>query len=182
MLPQYLLDEFLDIPPGTTDENAWSGAWNALLTEYFSVKEGWLARPPRSTREAVDFGIYFKIEHQRIPAMVVEIKPYSAFDQLSARGDADSQMRRRFAEFYDATPSYFTGISAFGHIVCKYELNKEDNNRITPAAIPGSLERLVDVAPRMNWDLDLTTDGGATRILHIFQEVKDVMLNEAVHV
>jgi hypothetical protein len=45
MLPQYLLDEFLDVPAGTTDENAWNGAWNVLLTEYFSVKEGWIVSP-----------------------------------------------------------------------------------------------------------------------------------------
>jgi len=122
MLPQFLLDEFLVIPVGTTDENAWNGAWNGLLNEYFPLREGWLvtpqARPPQTTREAVDFGILFKIEHQRIPVMFVEIKPLAAVDQLSARADADTQMRRRFAEFYDATPSCFTGISAFGHVVC----------------------------------------------------------------
>lgn len=112
--------------------------------------------------------------------MFVEIKPLPSINQLSARADADSQMRRRFAEFYDATPSLFTGISAFGHIVCKYELNKELDNRIIPAPIRGSDERVVDVAPRMRWDLDLTTASGAARILNIFQEVKNVMLNEGV--
>ena len=111
--------------------------------------------------------------------MFVEIKPLSSLNQLSVRADADSQMRRRFAEFYDTTPSRFTGISAFGHIVCKYELNKGDD-RIIPTPIPGSDERVVDVAPRMRWDLDLTTSPGATRILDIFQQVKDVMLKEGV--
>ena len=32
MLPQAILDEFLDVPPGTTDENEWYGTWNVLLT------------------------------------------------------------------------------------------------------------------------------------------------------
>lgn len=112
--------------------------------------------------------------------MIVEIKPLSAVDQLSARADADLQMRRRFAEFYDATPSLFTGISAFGHIVCKYEIDKGLDNQIMPAPIRGSDERVVDTAPRMRWDLDLTTAPGAARILEIFQQVKNVVLNEGV--
>ena len=110
--------------------------------------------------------------------MFVEIKPLSSIGHLSARADADLQMRRRFTDFYDATPTVFTGISAFGHIVCKYELNKENGNRITPAPVQSSMEHVIDVAPRALWDLDLTTAEGAGRILAIFQEVKNVMLNE----
>ena len=45
MLLQFLLDEFLVIPAGTTDENAWNGAWNGLLNEYFPLREGWLVTP-----------------------------------------------------------------------------------------------------------------------------------------
>ena len=59
--------------------------------------------------------------------------------------------------------------------MCKYELNKENGNRITPAPIQGSMEHVVDVAPRALWELDLTTAAGAGRILAIFQEVKNVM-------
>jgi hypothetical protein len=108
--------------------------------------------------------------------MFVEIKPLLAIDSISARADADLQMRRWFAEFYDAAPSIFTGISAFGHLVSKYELNKEDN-RITPVPLQGSMEHIVDVAPRARWDLDLTTAAGADQILAIFQEVKNVMIS-----
>ena len=86
------------------------------------------AQPPLRTREAVDFGILFKIEHQRIPIMFVEIKPLATTDLLSAQGEADTQMQQRFDNFYNATPAIFTGISAFGHIVCKYELNKDNGN------------------------------------------------------
>ena len=111
--------------------------------------------------------------------MFVEIKALSTISQLSARADVDLQMRRRFSDFYDAnTPSIFTGISTFGHIVCKYELNKENGNRITPAPVQGSMEYVIDVAPRARWDLDLTTAAGASRILAIFQEVKNVMLSK----
>ena len=136
------------------------------------------ARPPLRTREAVDFGILFKIERQRIPVMFVEIKPLPAINSLSARAEADSQMRQRFADFYDASSTIFTGISAFGHIVCKYELDKDDDNRITPEAVQNSINYVVDVAPRARWDLDLTTAEGAARVLNIFQTVKNVMVDE----
>lgn len=95
---------------------------------------------------------------------------------ISTRANADLQMRRRFTDFYDATPSIFADISAFGHMVCKYELNKENDNRISPAPIQSSMEHVVDVAPRAHWDPDLTSPAGADRFLGIFQEVKSVML------
>ncbi|KAF8319211.1 hypothetical protein F5887DRAFT_1149383 [Amanita rubescens] len=182
MLPQAVLDEFLDIPPETTDENEWYGAWNVLLTKYFPIDEGQrltlvATRPDHlRTREAVDFGVLFKIVHQK---MFVEIKlALATTDSLSARGEADTQMRQRFVHFYDATPTIFTGLSAFGYIICKYELNKDDGNRITPAVIQNSPNRVIYVAPRARWDLDLTTAEGAARIQAIFQEVKNVILNE----
>ena len=110
--------------------------------------------------------------------MFVKIEPLATIDSLSARGEADTQMRQRFVDFYDATPAIVTGISAFGHMVCKYELDKDDGNRITPAVIQNSPDHVVDVAPRARWGLDLTTAEGAARIQAIFQEVKHVMLNE----
>jgi hypothetical protein len=72
---------------------------------------------------------------------------------------------------------FLLGISAFGHIICKYELDK-GNNRITPNAIPDSADYVVDVAPQERWDLDLTTDVGGDRILDIFEQVKNVMMRE----
>ena len=110
--------------------------------------------------------------------MFVEIKPLATTDLLSAQGEADTQMQQRFDNFYNATPAIFTGISAFGHIVCKYELNKDNGNWITPAVIWSSPDHIVDVVSRVHWGLDLTTAEGAAWIQAIFQEVKNVMLNE----
>jgi hypothetical protein len=45
MLPQPVLDEFLVIPPNTTDKNEWNGAWNVLLTKYFPFDDGWVVKP-----------------------------------------------------------------------------------------------------------------------------------------
>ena len=49
MLPQSVLDEFLVIPPDTTDENEWNGAWNVLLTKYFPIDDGWVVKPQVGT-------------------------------------------------------------------------------------------------------------------------------------
>ncbi|KAM6489259.1 hypothetical protein JOM56_015160 [Amanita muscaria] len=112
--------------------------------------------------------------------MFVEIKPLTAMNSLSVRADADAQMRQRFLDFFDAMPTILTGISAFGHVVCKYELDKE-NKRITPSKIERRTNCVTDVAPRARWDLDLTTAEGAARIQAIFQEVKNVKFNEGAY-
>ena len=112
--------------------------------------------------------------------MFVKIKPLATIDSLSARGEADTQMRQRFVDFYDATPRILTGISAFGHVVCKYGLDKE-NKRITPSKMEKRTNCVTDIAPRARWDLDLTTAEGAARIQAIFQEVKNVKLNEGAY-
>jgi hypothetical protein len=41
-LPAALYEEFDIIPVDTTDENAYNGAWNMLLVEYFPLKDGWV--------------------------------------------------------------------------------------------------------------------------------------------
>jgi hypothetical protein len=137
------------------------------------------ARPSPKNKDAVDFCVVFKTErNRRIPVMFVEIKPLANLGSVSALKEADSQMRQRFTDFYDATPTVFTGISAFGHVICKYELDKEDN-KVTPDAIPDSVDYLADVAPQERWDLDLTTDVGGHQILDIFEQVKSMMMREA---
>ena len=55
--------------------------------------------------------------------MFVEIKTGSAINSLSARALADAQTWERFGDYYDATPSIFVGLSAFGHHVAQYTLN-----------------------------------------------------------
>ena len=112
--------------------------------------------------------------------MFVEIKPLTAIGSLSVRADADAQMRQRFLDFFDNCPTILTGISAFGNVVCKYELDKE-NKRITPSKIARGTNCVTDVAPRARWDLDLTTAEGAARIHAIFQEAKNVKLNEGAY-
>ena len=113
--------------------------------------------------------------------MFVELKPGSAINSLSARAKADAQTRERFGDFYDATPSIFIGLSAFGHHVAQYTLNKEENNKITPNQILGSPTYLVDVAPKERWGIDLTTDEGGRQMLDIIAQVKHVMLDEGMN-
>ena len=113
--------------------------------------------------------------------MFVEIKTGSAINSLSARALTDAQTWERFGDYYDATPSIFVGLSAFGHHVAQYTLNKEENNKITPSRILASPEHLVDVAPRQRWDIDLTTEEGGRRMLDIIQLVELVMIDEGLH-
>lgn len=194
MISPFVLNEFLSIPERTTDESEWNGAWNMLLNAYFPMAEGWVvkprvrksyppsskemfivrrhqARPPEQTRDAVDFCVIFQIERNKTPVMFVELKPLAKLRRICESASFRAESERRFADFYDASPTVFTGISAFGPVVCKYELNKEDKS-FTPELIPDIGAYINDVAPLDRWDLDLRTDVGGDRILDIFEKVK----------
>ncbi|KAG6871298.1 hypothetical protein C0995_006323 [Termitomyces sp. Mi166 len=158
MLPQFVLDEFLGIPVDTLKENAVNGAWNLLLTTYFPISEGW----------TVDLAVLFKIEHKRMPAMFVELQPFHKLRGLDARDQVDVQMRNRLKQFSDTAPRTYNGLSAFGHMVRKYELRKAEGNRLLPPRYQGL------------WDLNLVTDEGGDRIVAIMEAVKNMMLNEGV--
>ena len=45
MIPECIIDEFRVVDHASTDENAWGAAWNALLNEYFTIREGWTVAP-----------------------------------------------------------------------------------------------------------------------------------------
>ncbi|KAG6871299.1 hypothetical protein C0995_006324, partial [Termitomyces sp. Mi166 len=100
---------------------------------------------PPQTREAVDFVVLFKIEHQRIPAMFVELQPFDKLKAPFGRDEVDIHMRRRFRQFFETAPRTFIGLSAFGHMVCKYELRNAEGNRITPPAILKSNNYIIHV-------------------------------------
>jgi hypothetical protein len=118
----------------------------------------------------VDYGIYYKVDGQRIPAMFVEIKPLSSLSSLSSRANADLQIRERFEEFFDGTPSAFMfGLSAFGPRICLYSLYKKTEESVI---LPERLVHVRDTAPLNRWNVDLMTDEG---YMEIFNRVKQTM-------
>lgn len=112
-----------------------------------------------------------------MPAMFV--KPMSSLASPSVRAKADQQMRERFVEFFDSTPSIMFGLSAFGPRICLYTLDKETReNMILPHGIENSPLFVRDTAPLNRWNIDLMTDAGYDETMAFSNRVKQVMERE----
>lgn len=112
--------------------------------------------------------------------MFVEIKPLCKISLSSARADAHDQMCDRFRAYLQAaTPPTLIGLSAFGHMVCPYELTTATGD-VTPKELPLFLNYVTDIAPQERWDLDLMTDEGRNQLVAIIEQVKNVVLAEGM--
>ena len=89
----------------------------------------------------------------------VEVKTALTITLLSARADADDQMRERLRLLYDRdqSPSELHGISALGTKNCFHSLDKSLES-LTPLAIPRKEAYINDnTAPVDRWDSDILT-------------------------
>lgn len=102
----------------------------------------------------LDFVVYFRVDLHRIPVFFVEVKTALTITILSARADADDQMRQRLRQLYDQSLSELRGISALGTKLCFYSLDKSLES-LTPLAIPRNEAYINDTAPVARWDSDI---------------------------
>jgi hypothetical protein len=58
--------------------------------------------------------VYFRIDLRRIPVFFVEVKTALAIKNLSARADADDQMRLRLRQLFDQSLTSFMGSALWG--------------------------------------------------------------------
>jgi len=171
--------QFNLIPLDSTDEHSLYAPWNMLLNYLFPMTDGWVVTPqprprPANNRESIDSGIYYNILRDNIPVLFVEVKCRSALTDLSARGDADAQMRRRFVQLYSKAPKTLRGISAFGSRLCLYTLEKRVN-QILPPQVPNSETFIIDVAPQDRWDIDIMSDAGYNKVVELVNECMEVV-------
>jgi hypothetical protein len=123
--------------------------------------------------------VYFRVDLHRILVFFVEVKTALTITLLSARADADDQMRERLRQLYDQSLSELRGISALGTKLCFYSLDKSLES-LTPIAIPRNDAYINDTAPVDRWDLDVLTDDGYNRFMDVCNEVKDLAIVEGV--
>ena len=127
----------------------------------------------------LDFVVYFRVDLHRIPVFFVEVKTALTITILSARADADDQMRQRLRQLYDQSLSELRGISALGTKLCFYSLDKSLES-LTPLAIPRNEAYINDTAPVARWDSDMLTDNGYDRFMGVCNEVKALAAAEGV--
>lgn len=174
MWPQKVIDRF-NLVPQNPRENDFYAPYNKLLNFVFPVDSDFTVAPqsypiPQS-RDSVDFVIEYMVLLDNIPVFILEIKEPSKIKLLSARQEADIQIRRRLRDLrYECTLDKLYGVSAFGTKICFYNINK--NNIIEPYIIQQDPEYLIDTAPKERWNTDILTTSGYVAIMNIFNYIK----------
>jgi hypothetical protein len=151
--------------------------WNTLLTQFFPFEEGYIVHPQFPIcSDTIDFHV--TVTRNKATGFFVEINPPKDFQNISARRDADNQMRKRFAQLYNSSPTEMYGVSAFGTRLCFYEMIKPGNDiKPVPVDLPSPL-RVVDVAPEIWWDMDILEEGGWGKFTEVTTHVKKLGTDE----
>jgi hypothetical protein len=123
--------------------------------------------------------VYFRVDLHRIPVFFVEVKTALAIENLSARADADDQMRLRLRQLFDQSLTELHGVSALGTRLCFYCLDKNTES-LTPPLIPRNAAYVNDTAPADRWDADVLTDNGYNRFMNIVDYVRALTAAEGV--
>lgn len=169
-----ILQRFNSIPANPR-ENDYYAPYNKLLnyifppdTEFTVVPQSY---PVPESRDSIDFVIEYLIEVQNKPVLILEIKSPSNIKFLSKRQEADNQIRRRLRDIADLCPlDKLYGISAFGTDIRAYNIDK--NYDILPERIPEDQKRIIDTAPKDQWNIDILTLEGSKVLEDIFNYVK----------
>jgi hypothetical protein len=184
MWPQFIIDSFQRVP-ANAEENEYYGPWNSVLNYCFRIEEGYEITPQKvvggiSSREkdSIDFVVSYTITKNTATIFFVEVKPQKSLPGLYLRQEADDQVRKRFTQLYNSSPSVMHGVSAFGSH-CSFYLFDKGTGKITPArAAQPSPDFVVDVAPLVLWNHDILQEEGYERFLEIVASAKMVGLGE----
>ncbi|KAK0460357.1 hypothetical protein IW261DRAFT_1370605 [Armillaria novae-zelandiae] len=183
MWTQRILGRFARIPDDTTIENKYYGVYNAILadecfTEDIFFVEPQYVLPVAQTGGvgAIDYVITFVVEVDDIPVLFLEIKPPTHLRHISARVEADNQIRSRFFQLYNLcrTPRLY-GISAIGKMCSIYTMDTAHDGSVEPEFIPSSHRHVTDMAPESRWHLDITTEEGYERFMAAVADVKQMV-------
>jgi hypothetical protein len=157
------------------DEKEFYPPYNKLLCTQFPPDSDFTVAPvtyPISTRESIDFVIEYVVNIDNYPVFILEIKPEKSLDLLSARSNADIQMRKRLLDLQEKCPiDVLNGISAFGNKVAFYSYNKV-TRQVLPKLIPENLDTLVDTAPVSRWYNDILSKDTYIHVTNIFDDIK----------
>jgi len=163
---------FATIPanPGEGDYNA---PYNKLLHFPFSVDGPFVVVPQKhpiaKSRQSIDF-MEYQVFWGDAPIFILEIRTGPKLGLLSAREDADLQIRRRLTDLVGICPlPKLHAVSAMGTKLCFYTAY---NHAITPPRIVGDDQLTVDTAPRERWDCDVVEAEGAARLKAVVHEMQ----------
>ena len=185
MWPQHILrksDRLLDTE---NIENKFYPLYDDILNECFP-RDRFSICPQYATPMAqsggvgaINFTITYVIEALDLDTLVfiLEIKPPTHLPVLSARKDADNQIRKRFGEISHLIriPKLYA-ISAIGRHLAYYTYENA-TGLVEPPRIDDSVSVVRDTAPIERWNSNVMGDEGYAKFIWMAEEIRTMTAN-----
>ncbi|KIJ95504.1 hypothetical protein K443DRAFT_682951 [Laccaria amethystina LaAM-08-1] len=171
--PPSILTCFSTIPSNPRENDYWP-PYNKLLNVLFPpdgpFTVGPQTHPIAESRKSIDFLAEYQVFWGDAPVFILEIKTGPKLGLVSAREEADLQIRTCLRDLIGICPlSKLHAISAIGTKLCFYTV--EAGSAITPPRIVGKDQLATDTAPPGRWDCDVLEAEGAARLKAIVHEI-----------
>ena len=172
--PQHVLNRFATVPVNPR-ENDYYAPYNKLLNILFPADSpftvGPQTHPISESGESIDFVVEYQVFWGDAPVFILEIKTGPKLRLVSAREEADHQIRRRLRDLIGICPlPALHAVSAIGTKLCFYTAQAEIG--ITPPKIAAERELITDTAPIERWDCDVLEAEGAARLKDVVYEIQ----------
>lgn len=170
--PPSILTRFATIPANPR-ENDYYAPYNKLLNVLFPpdgpFTVGPQTHPIAESRESINFLVEYQVFWGDAPVFILEIKTGPKLGLVSAREEADIQIRKRLRDLRGVCPlSKLHAISAIGTKLCFYTA---EAGAIRPLRIVADDQLATDTAPLGRWDCDLLDAEGAARFKAVVHEI-----------
>jgi hypothetical protein len=171
--PQHVLTRFATIPVNPR-ENDYYAPYNKLLNILFPpdgpFTVGPQTHPIAESRKSIDFIVEYQVFWGDAPVFILEIKTGPKLGLVSAREEADMQIRKRLRDLVAICPlPTLHAVSAIGTKLCFY--TAQVGRGITPRKIVADDEFTTDTAPVERWDCDVLEEWGAARLKAVVHEI-----------
>ncbi|KAF8806080.1 hypothetical protein BYT27DRAFT_7141598 [Phlegmacium glaucopus] len=182
--PASIVNSFNSVAHITTDESAYYGPFNKLLSYLFPWESDFEVVPqlkrPLNSQGSLDFVTVLVVNFASHPVFFVQVSPSGSLCLRSKREEADIQMRQRFSEFLDKPiiPVLY-GISAMGPILSVYKY--DISSGLSPVLIPRHVRFMNDVAPMDRWNYHILEDAGELCIQTLVYEIKNMCAQVQVY-
>ncbi|KIM37625.1 hypothetical protein M413DRAFT_76874 [Hebeloma cylindrosporum] len=171
--PQPLLTRFATIPANPKEIDYYA-PYNKLLNFLFPPDGPFTVGPQThliaESRKCIDFLVEYLVFWENVPVFILDIRAGPKLGLVSAREEADLQIRRRLRDLIDICPlPKLYAISAMGTKLCFY--TAENGRAIIPPRIVADDQLVTDTAPVERWDCDVLEAEGAARLKALVHEI-----------
>jgi hypothetical protein len=162
--------------PNFVSEDELYAPYNKLLCTLFPVDTAFTVSPriyrTTDTGSPSNVSLEYTVFYDDKPVFVLQAKAPSRFRVISAREEADIQIRRRIRDLRGlaAIPTLH-GVSTFGTRLCFYSAS--ESGLITPLNILLDPDWMGETAPLDRWDCDLLDDDGAIRLKEVVNKIRN---------